>query len=155
MDDPSSPCSTSRYDAAEKAWVQLIRAHRSALGSVERALRTAELPPLEWYDVLLELERAGRLRPRDLQDRLLLAQYNLSRLLDRMQADGLISRERCPDDARCQWIQATGAGKHLRRRMWPIYAQAIEDALGTKLSGAEAQRLALLLGRLSTNEPCR
>ena len=102
-------CAGSCTEVAERAWVQLIRAHRSALCSVEKALRAEGLPPLEWYDVLIELERAGQLRPRDLQERLLLAQYNLSRLLDRMEADGLVERERCSDDARCQWIRATGA----------------------------------------------
>src|SRR3954451_144648 len=119
MNDEPVACSKSCSGAAESAWVQLIRAHRSALSSVERALRSAELPPLEWYDVLLELERGGPLRPRDLQDRLLFAQYNLSRLLDRMEAEGLISRERCSEDARCQWIRASAEGKALRKRMWP------------------------------------
>jgi len=145
MDDRFATCS----DAAESAWVQLIRAHRSALGSVERALKAAGLPPLEWYDVLLELERGGPLRPRDLQDRLLLAQYNLSRLLDRMEGEGLVSRERCSEDARCQWVRASDAGTALRRRMWPVYAHAIEEALGAKLGRGEAQSLARLLSRLS------
>jgi DNA-binding MarR family transcriptional regulator len=150
MNDQPTACSKSCSGAAEGAWVQLIRAHRSALGSVERALRSAKLPPLEWYDVLLELERGGPLRPRDLQDRLLLAQYNLSRLLDRMEAEGLVSRERCSDDARCQWVSATASGKTLRQRMWPVYAGAIEDALGAKLGSSEAQRLAQLLSRLTS-----
>src|SRR5437868_2424521 len=150
MDDRASACSSTCSDAAESAWVQLIRAHRSALGSVERALRTADLPPLEWYDVLLELERGGPLRPRDLQDRLLLAQYNLSRLLDRMEADGLIARERCSDDARCQWVRVSEAGQALRESMWPVYAGAIEEALGARLGSAEAQKLAQLLSRLTS-----
>jgi DNA-binding MarR family transcriptional regulator len=135
--------------AAEKAWVQLIRAHRSAMGSVERALRAADLPPLEWYDVLLELERGGPLRSRDLQDRLLLAQYNLSRLLDRMVSRGLVSRERCADDARCQWLKSTADGQALRQRMWPIYSAAIEDAVGAKLGAREAERLSTLLRKVS------
>ena len=137
-------------DAAARSWVQLIRAHRSALCSVEKALRAAELPPLEWYDVLLELERGGPLRPRDLQDRLLLAQYNLSRLLDRMEAEGAIARERCSEDARCQWIRATQAGEALRQRMWPVYAAAIQQAVGARLTNAQAERLAELLAKLST-----
>jgi DNA-binding MarR family transcriptional regulator len=154
MDLPSTAardsCSIACSEAAEHAWVQLIRAHRSALCSVERALRAAGLPPLEWYDVLLELERGGPLRPRDLQDRLLLAQYNLSRLLDRMESAGLVERERCSDDARCQWIRATGEGKALRQRMWPVYADAIRETLESKLTRAQATQLADLLQRLNT-----
>ena len=146
-------CSTARpeacSDAAMRAWARLIRAQRSALYSVERALREAELPPLEWYDVLLELERGGPLRPRDLQDRLLFAQYNLSRLLDRMESEKLIARERCSEDARCQWVRATAEGKALRKRMWPVYAAAIRHAVGEKLTDGQAERLADLLGKLS------
>jgi DNA-binding MarR family transcriptional regulator len=149
--DLKSPCPAGPgcTEAAERAWMQLIRAHRSALCSVEKALRAADLPPLEWYDVLLELERGGRLRPRDMQDRLLLAQYNLSRLLDRMESDGLVTRERCSDDARCQWVQATPAGKALRKRMWPVYADAIRGAVEARLTRAQAAQLADLLGRVS------
>ena len=149
MDVSSNQCAKSCSDTAQRAWVQLIRAHRSALCSVERALRAADLPPLEWYDVLLELERGGPLRPRDLQDRLLLAQYNLSRLLDRMEAAGLVARERCSEDARCQWVRATDSGKALRQRMWPVYAAAIGSAVGEKLTSGQAERLAELLARLS------
>ena len=142
---PAGTCT----EGAERAWMQLVRAHRSALCSVEKALRAADLPPLEWYDVLLELHRGGPLRPRDLQERLLLAQYNLSRLLDRMEADGLVTRERCSDDARCQWVQATPAGEALRTRMWPIYADAIRGAIEARLTRAQAAQLGDLLGKLS------
>ena len=137
-------------DVAVRAWVELIRAHRSALCSVERALRAAGLPPLEWYDVLLELERGGPLRPRDLQDRLLLAQYNLSRLLDRMESEDLVTRERCSEDARCQWVRATATGEALRLRMWPVYAEAIRDAVESKLTRGQAAQLGDLLGKLNT-----
>src|SRR4030095_4110630 len=115
-----SGCIGSCTEVAERAWTQLIRAHRSALCSVEKALRAADLPPLEWYDVLLELKRGGPLRPRDLQDRLLLAQYNLSRLLDRMEAGGPVTRARRSGDARSPRGQGTrrrrkAAGTHVAR----------------------------------------
>ena len=147
-------CSEDRTNActevAERAWGQLIRAHRSTLSKVERALRAADLPPLEWYDVLLELERGGPLRPRDLQDRLLLAQYNLSRLLDRMSSAGVVERERCSDDARCQWVKITAKGTDLRQSMWPIYADAIREAVQSKLTPSQARQIGDLLQRLSS-----
>ncbi|MFX8141405.1 helix-turn-helix domain-containing protein, partial [Acinetobacter baumannii] len=86
--------------------------------------KAAGLPKLEWYDVLLELERGGPLRPRDLQARLLFAQYNLSRLLDRMVAAGLVGREACPDDHRGALIAITDTGRKLRKRMWLTYGPA-------------------------------
>lgn len=136
-------------DAAVLAWSRLLRAHDAALSRVEAALKAAGLPPLEWYDVLVELEREGPQRPRDLQGRLLLAQYNLSRLLDRMEQAGLVAREPCAEDGRGQVVAVTGEGRALRARIWPVYAEAIEDAVGARLAEEEAATLAALLRRLS------
>jgi len=136
-------------EAAVLAWSRLVRAHGAAFGTVEQALKKAGLPPLEWYDVLLELERAGPLRPRDLQARLLLAQYNLSRLLDRMAAAGLVEKQACAEDGRGQSVAITEAGRALRRSMWPVYAAAIEAAVGSRLTPEEAKRLADTLARLT------
>src|SRR5580692_2524908 len=76
------------------AWARLIRAEQALLGRVEADLKAEGLPPLVWYDVLLELRRSaeGRLRHRDLAARMLLAKHNLSRLVDRMAEDGLLER---------------------------------------------------------------
>lgn len=131
------------------AWTLLVRAHAQSLHTVQVALKTAQLPPLEWYDVLLELERAGPLRPRDLQKRLLLAQYNLSRLLDRMVEAALVERTSCDEDGRGQLVAISGKGRTARRRMWPVYAEAIQAAVGSKVTRAEASFLSELLGRLT------
>lgn len=137
-------------DITETAWVSLLRAHRKALGRVERALKAASLPPLEWYDVLLELERAegDGLRPRELEARLLLAQSNLSRLLDRMEAAGLVRRTPCADDGRGRLVVVTREGRSVRKRAWPVYREAIGEAIGRRLDGEEAGRLSGLLEKL-------
>jgi DNA-binding MarR family transcriptional regulator len=136
-------------DAAVLAWSRLIRAHDVALGGVQQALKAAGFPPLEWYDVLLELERLGPQRPKDLQGRLLLAQYNLSRLLDRMCAAGLVERRAFAGDRRGQLVAATAEGRRLRARMWPVYAFAIEAAIGARLTPAQAGELADILNRIA------
>ena len=141
-------------EAAVTAWARLLRAHATALGQVEGALKRAGLPALVWYDVLLETERApDGLRPKELEARMLLAQYNLSRLLDRMEREGLVERLPCAEDGRGQVVRSTDAGRRLRRRMWPVYAGAIRDAVGAKLTDAEARGLAELLGKLAVPHP--
>lgn len=137
-----------------RAWARLMKAHKLALASVERALKAAGLPPLGWYDVLLELERAGGegLRPFELERAMLLAQYNLSRLIDRIEAAGYVERRPCPDDRRGQTIAVTERGKAVRRKMWPVYARAIEEALGKRLSAKQAEALNGLLGLLVQGE---
>jgi DNA-binding MarR family transcriptional regulator len=137
-------------DSAVLAWTRLVRAEQAVLGAVERDLKEAGFPPLAWYDVLLELVRAaeGRLRPYEIEQTTLLAQYNLSRLLDRLEREGLIRRETCPDDARGQWIVVTDQGRALQEKMWKAYAPAIQRHVGDKLDDKQAATLGELLGRL-------
>jgi DNA-binding MarR family transcriptional regulator len=132
------------------AWARLLKAERLALARVETALKDAELPPLAWYDVLLELERAGEagLRPFELERALLLAQYNLSRLLDRIERDGLIERAPCPHDGRGNMLRLTARGRSMRNAMWRVYGQAIEAAVGSCLDKTEAGTLSALLARI-------
>ena len=147
--------SIGKNSPAFQIWVRLVRAHRRIADAVEAALKAEGLPPLEWYDVLLELERHGApLRARDLEQQLLLAQYNLSRLLDRLESRGLIERTPDPDDGRSRLIRVSEAGLATRKRMWPVYRRTIESMIGQRLSDAEAAQLASLLSPIATaSEP--
>ncbi len=133
-----------------RAWVRLVKAQQLALTSVEAALKAAGLPPLGWYDVLLEVERAGTkgLRPVELEQAVLLAQYNLSRLIDRLERAGYVERKACEADGRGQLIVLTAAGRTVRQKMWPVYARGIEAAVGRHLSAREVLALDGLLGKL-------
>ncbi len=128
-------------DIVFRAWARLMRAQRIALGAVERELKHAGLPALVWYDVLWELERAGEkgLRPFELERAMLLAQYNLSRLIDRIEDAGLVERRAYENDGRGQILAITEQGRATRRAMWPIYARAVEAAVGSRLSPSQAQ----------------
>ena len=132
------------------AWARLIRARHLVVSAVERDVKAAGLPPLEWYDVLLELSRApeGGLRSFELEGRLLLAQYNLSRLIDRLQRAGYVERRPCPSDGRGFLLVITEEGRALRRRLWPAYAAAIERHLGSRLRPGDAEALGEILARL-------
>jgi DNA-binding MarR family transcriptional regulator len=138
---------------AFQVWVKLVRSHRRIEDAVNAALKSAELPPLEWYDVLLELERHGSpLRARDLEQKLLLAQYNLSRLLDRLETSRLIAREPDPEDRRSRHISITKHGLAARHQMWPVYKRVIESEIGARLATHDANELAQLLHPLATAE---
>ena len=134
-----------------RAWARLLGAQRQALQVVERALAGARLPPLAWYDVLLELEGAGKpgLRPFELQERMLLAQYNLSRLLDRLEQRSFVRRRECKQDGRGQVVVITAAGSAVRRQMWLVYAAAIKAAFADHLSVGEVASLDSILGTLN------
>lgn len=136
-------------EAVVRVWARLTKAQQRALDSIERALKAAKLPPLAWYDVLLELDRAGgSLRPFELEREMLLAQYNLSRLIDRMEEAGYVERRVLKEDRRGQVIVITAAGKTLRRRMWSVYGPEIQAAIGDHLSAKQIDTLGALLGAL-------
>ncbi|KAB2845819.1 MAG: winged helix-turn-helix transcriptional regulator [Hyphomicrobiaceae bacterium] len=141
--------------SAIDAWSRLVRAEQALLSRVEDDLKREGLPPLAWYDMLYELDQApeGMLRQAAVQEHMLLAQYNLCRLVDRLEREGLVERRTCPEDARSNVLIITEAGRKLRARMWPAYGRAIEAHLGRRLSREDAERLAAILGKLLPSKP--
>jgi DNA-binding MarR family transcriptional regulator len=135
---------------ATAAWIRLMRIQGRVLASVEHDLKKAGFPPLSWYDVLLELSRAPAcgLRPVELEKQVLLPQYGLSRLIDRLVEAGLVRRRTCEIDKRGLFVEITDSGRELQKRMWSAYSAAIERHVGSKLSDADAAKLSTLLDRL-------
>jgi len=132
------------------AWISLLRTERTLIDKVEERLKRAGLPPLDWYHVLNEVDRApkSRLRQAQVQERTQLAQYTMCRLVDRLERDGLMQRHPCQQDGRNNVLLITPKGRALRRSMWPVYAAAIDDHFGSRLTRAEAEQLAGLLAKL-------
>ncbi|QKD03255.1 MarR family winged helix-turn-helix transcriptional regulator [Mesorhizobium loti] len=135
---------------AIKAWARLMRVSRQMVESAEDALKEGGLPPLAWYDVLHELAEAGEggLRPFQLTERTLFAQYNISRLLARLEADGLVEKLPVADDGRGQTIRISAKGRETRRQMWAVYGRSIAELVGARLSPDELNTVSALLGRL-------
>jgi DNA-binding MarR family transcriptional regulator len=133
-----------------RAWTRLNRAQRFLFERIEGELKRAGLPPLQVYDALLELWRAPdrHVRQVDLEQAMLFPQYSISRLVDRLEKDRLVKRERCEDDARAYWVTITDKGVKLRETMWAVYGEALVRLLGEKLGKAEASTLADALERL-------
>jgi DNA-binding MarR family transcriptional regulator len=131
-------------------WTALVSVNRHLIETIEAALKAQGMPPLAWYDALLEIEKAGSdgIRPFALEDRLLLPQYGTSRLLDRIAKAGLIERKACADDGRGQVVRITDAGKSMRQRMWPVYADLLTTLIEEKLPRDEMAALTVQLQRL-------
>ncbi len=120
------------------------------LTTIHSALKSAGLPPLVWYDVLLELHRSPTrgLRQYEIGDQILLPKYNLSRLLDRLEREGLVERQSCSEDGRGNVVRITSAGTELLRRVWPVYGAVISEQLEGKLTSTEITALGEILNKL-------
>lgn len=135
-------------DPRAHAWAVLLSAQATLVERIEQALAAAGLPPLAWYDVLWELEKAGgRLRMAELGRRVVLSKSNVSRLADRLQAAGLVQRRDAEDDGRGYDLVLRPAGRALRKRMWPAYEAQIEALFSRHLGADEARVIAESLGR--------
>jgi DNA-binding MarR family transcriptional regulator len=110
------------------SWRALLNAHARVIQRVERDLQSERLPPLSWYDVLWALYRAPgrRLRISELADQVVLSRTGMVRLLDRIEAAGLLRREPVPEDRRGTYAVVTADGVEMLRKMWPVYARGIE-----------------------------
>lgn len=130
-------------------WFSFVRAHRLLIREVERRLAEAELPAYSWYDVLWGLESGehGTRRMHELAAALAIERYNLTRLVDRLERDGLVTRVRSVDDGRAALATITEAGKALRKRMWKIYQQVVADLFLSQFDAASAKSFAAGLDR--------
>jgi len=142
---PDMPSDTTLH-----AWVELHRSHRRLIDKVAVELKHNRLPPLDWYDVLLELRRAGEqgLRQFEIGDRILLSKHNLSRLIDRLENQQMVVREACKEDGRGNRIRITAQGERSLERSWPVYGRAIQRVFGEKLNRKECIEISHLLGKL-------
>ena len=148
----SRPRLPAGLDAAGlAAWRAFLTSHAAAIDRIERDLAAGgDLLPLTWYDVLLELDAAPdrRLRQRDLARMVVLTRSGISRLIDRLEAAGLVCSQPNPEDRRGDLIAITEAGRAALRRTWPAYARGIQEHFARHLTAGEAHTLAAALERV-------
>ena len=132
-------------EEALAAWRALLHAHATLTGRIEHDLAEAGLPPLGWYDVLWPLHRAPgrRLRMSALASEVTISRTGLTRLVDRIEREGLLRREPAPEDRRGSYVVLTPPGSATLRRMWPVYERALERDFVPAVRDARALRDAL------------
>lgn len=130
----SSPISRARQPgpvAAEprlRPWLAFIQAHAAVTRELEAELQVSGGLSLAAYDALVQLALAeGKLRMSELADRVLLSRSGVSRLVDRLEADGLVTREACPSDARVMWATLTRSGRQRLAASSPIHLRGVEE----------------------------
>lgn len=127
-----------------RAWARFFVTSSLLVERIEAALKDAGLPNLAWYDVLWVLEDSaeGQLRFHELAARVVATRYNLTRLADRLESEGLIRREPCAEDRRGAWCVLTPAGRALRKRMWPVYEAEVNACFSDLITREEASVIA-------------
>ena len=87
----------------------------------------------------------GKLEYRDAG---LLSRSGLTRLVDKLEKEGLIHRKACPSDRRVQHAELTDKGVEVLRKIWPVYRTGITKYFAAHLSESEAKQVAAIFSRV-------
>ncbi len=79
---------------------------------------------------------------------MVLTRSGISRLVTRLEKEGLVDRDSVEQDARGVYARLTDEGEAAFRRTWPLYAEGIEEIFGARMTDAEAETVAQVLERI-------
>jgi DNA-binding MarR family transcriptional regulator len=96
-----------------RAWRGLLRAHARLVKALDAELEAEHGLGVTTYEVLMYLADApeGQMRMHDLASSVLLSRSGLTRLVDRLERDGLLERKACEQDARGSFAVLTPVGR--------------------------------------------
>ncbi len=132
------------------AWRGFLRAHSALVRELDAQLVAAHGLPLSSYEVLLFLDAApdGRMRMSELAESVLLSRSGVTRLADRLEADGLIERVACPTDRRGLHAVITERGRARLAEARPTHLAGVRAAFLSRFDEDELDQLAGFWERL-------
>ncbi|MFF8012521.1 MarR family transcriptional regulator [Streptomyces sp. NPDC007929] len=118
----------------EDRWRDILSAHARTMCEIDRALHPHGLGASD-FEVLDMLATAApdegeQCRVQNLVGRVHLSQSALSRLIARLEKDGLATRSVCAEDRRGVWVSLTPRGRDLHERVLPLQRAALSRTLG-------------------------
>jgi DNA-binding MarR family transcriptional regulator len=133
------------------AWAGFLRTHAELVRELDRELETAHGLPLTQYEVLIRLADApdDRLRMSELARSVYLSQSGVTRLVDRLEARGLVVREPCPEDRRGLHARMTDEGRELLARARPTHLAGVRARFLRHFDDEELRALAVAWERVA------
>ena len=151
----------SQQASAVDAFVRLLRGHSSVTRAMNAQLVADHGLTINDFEALLHLSRAeeSRMRRVDLAEKLILTASGVTRLLDGLEAAGLVDRAACAGDRRVTYAVLTEAGRTKLEEASHSHVADIRAFFEQRFSSEELDQLAALLGRLpgaadATEEDC-
>ncbi len=132
------------------AWRAWIDATTRVSRAIEQDLRESSGLTLDDYEVLVHLSEADeqRMRMTTLADRVANSQSRLSQRINRLADKGLVTRQRCTEDARGFWAQLTPAGVAELATAAPDHVRSVRRHLIDQLDEHDVEAVAAVMGRL-------
>jgi len=133
------------------AWRSFLRAHATITRTLEAELEVEQKLSLAAYDVLVQLAEAEgrRLRMTELADAVLLSRSGVTRLVDRMEKSGLVSRCPVESDGRGVAAKLTEAGLSRLRVASRTHLSGVVRHFAARLSDDDLTALERISRRLA------
>ena len=111
------------------AWRGFLRVHTALAKVLDAELAEEHELPLSSYEVLITLQAAPgkRCRMAELADRVLLSRSGMTRLVDRLEREGLLERDTCTSDGRGCYAVLTPAGEEVLARARPTHLAGVRE----------------------------
>ncbi len=135
---------------ALRTYVKLMRAAESVTARIHRHLSSTGLT-ISQFAVLEALYQLGPLSQREIGKKILRSSGNITMVIDNLEKNGLVRRERHEADRRFFIVHLTDKGYHLINKIFPPHAAVIAKDLGV-LTAAEQDALARLCKKLGLSE---
>lgn len=132
------------------AWAGFIRAHASIVKELDAELKNVHDLPLSSYDVLVQLSRAsdGRMQMFELAEAVHRSRSGLSRLVGRLEQQGLLERRRGERDPRQVFACITRAGLERLAETTPTHLAGVRRRFLERLSQTQVKQLAVIWAQL-------
>jgi DNA-binding MarR family transcriptional regulator len=132
------------------AWRGLLRVHTALVKALDAELSAAHDLPLSSYEVLITLETAPNRKRRmaELADSVLLSRSGMTRLVDRLEREGLLERDPCTDDGRGTYAVLTDKGAALLHQARRTHLDGVRDRFLRHFEPDELRTLAGLWNRV-------
>ena len=142
-----------RTTEASTTWQALLTAFSELKEILGHEMETQAGMALDRYGILLRLAQAdnGSMRPSDLAGALLLSRSGATRLVDRLERDGLVERRSCATDRRGNVIALTPEGEAAFVRAGRVHLRGIDEHVGSHLTENEMKTLRRILTKLSNS----
>jgi DNA-binding MarR family transcriptional regulator len=139
-----------------RAWRGLLRAHACLAKRLDAELEQAHRLPLSSYEVLHHLQEAsgGRMRMCDLAEQAQLSRSGLTRLVDRLERDGLLERCSCTHDARGSYACLTESGRERLEEARLTHLAVVREHFFSRFSESELSTLADMWERIAPCNGC-
>jgi DNA-binding MarR family transcriptional regulator len=136
-----------------RAWRGLLRAYTSLAKRLDAQLEQRHGLPLTSYEVLQRLQDAedGRMRMCDLAEQAQLSRSGLTRMVDRLERDGLLERCSCVHDARGAYACLTESGRERLQAARTTHLSVVREQFLSRFSESELVALVDLWERIA---PC-